>query len=138
MGADTQPAKPVRHLFAYGTLRPHLAPPEIRPRLAELERVGSATLPGARLYDLGEFPAAVPASGDEAVQGEVYRLPKQAGGLLRWLDEYEERELRPSRSLFVRHARSVRLRGGRRVRAWVYFYNRPVGRAKRIASGRFG
>ncbi|HVB40996.1 MAG TPA: gamma-glutamylcyclotransferase family protein [Terriglobales bacterium] len=127
--------QPVRHLFAYGTLLPDLAPPEVRPLIEELTRAQQATLLGARLYDLGDYPAAVPADAASTVRGRLYRLPGKSKPLLDRLDRYEEAG--PGKSLFNRKIGSVRLSDGRRLQAWVYFYNRSLGNAPLIASGSY-
>src|SRR5262245_46087756 len=110
-----------------------------------LERIGSGWIRAA-LYDLGPYPAALPApagtshtpSGtrsealetqgyarENTVYGEVYRMldPQSA---LRVLDEFEGYDgSRPDSSLFVRAQATVELVGGGTVDAWVYFYGRP-------------
>src|SRR5579871_961031 len=64
-----------RYLFAYGTLQPGLAPPEIAPLVARLEPLGPGSIPGL-LYDLGEYPGAIldPAS-PRTIWGTVFKLP---------------------------------------------------------------
>lgn len=131
--AKSKSPRGTRHLFVYGTLSPEHAPRGIRGLLSELSLVGAARLPGARLYDLGDYPGAVSDGERAAVAGQVFRLPTNSAALLKRLDEYEEID----RGLFVRRLCTVRLADGRRVRAWSYFYNRPVASARRIRSGRF-
>ena len=41
----------------------------------------------------------------------------------------------PDKSLYRRQQAEVALPDGSRALAWVYFYNAPLGRAPRIASG---
>ena len=88
----------------------------------------------ATLFDLGLYPAAIPAP-EGHVWGEVYRMT-DAPAVLAALDEIEgHREGDPDRSLYVRGEADVTLRGGGAARAWVYFYNAPLGQAPRIPSG---
>jgi gamma-glutamylcyclotransferase (GGCT)/AIG2-like uncharacterized protein YtfP len=88
----------------------------------------------AELYDLGIYPAAVPAP-DGQVWGEVYRM-KDADKALAGLDNIEGfTSTDPDRSLYVREEVDVQLTDGRTEQAWVYFYNAPLGRAERIVSG---
>jgi gamma-glutamylcyclotransferase (GGCT)/AIG2-like uncharacterized protein YtfP len=88
----------------------------------------------AALFDLGIYPAAVPAP-DGRVWGELYAM-REAPAVLAALDEIEGfRQGEPDTSLYTRVETPVTLEDGRVEQAWVYFYNAPLGRAPRIASG---
>lgn len=97
------------------------------------EFIGRGTI-AAELYDLGIYPAAVPAP-DGQVWGEVYRMKNRDKALagLDGIEGYSADD--PDRSLYVRQLVDVRLTDGRTEKAWVYFYNAPLGRAERIPSG---
>jgi gamma-glutamylcyclotransferase (GGCT)/AIG2-like uncharacterized protein YtfP len=87
-----------------------------------------------QLYDLGPYPAAVPAS-DGRVRGELYRV-KDAESVLAVLDDMEGYDQHnPDRSLYQRSRVAVTLPDGPPVEAWVYFYNAPLGQAPLIPSG---
>ena len=120
-------------VFFYGTLmRPFN---RARPlRVADhLVYMGRGTI-SAVLFDLGIYPAAVPAS-DATAWGEVYRMTHPAI-VLQVLDEFEGcRTEEPDSSLYTRDLTRVTLDDGRQVDAWAYFYNAPLGRAERIDSG---
>jgi gamma-glutamylcyclotransferase (GGCT)/AIG2-like uncharacterized protein YtfP len=89
---------------------------------------------GAALFDLGLYPAAVPAPEGQ-VWGEVYEMA-DPDAVLAALDDIEGyRPGRPDQSLYIRHQTEVRLADGTSAQAWVYFYNAPLGRATRILSG---
>ena len=88
----------------------------------------------AALFDLGIYPAAVPAA-DSRVRGEVYALT-DAAAALGALDELEGyRPTDPETSLYTRRRTLVSMDDGSTVEAWAYFYNAPLGRAERIESG---
>lgn len=88
----------------------------------------------AALFDLGIYPAAVPAS-DSRVWGEVFRAT-DTKAVLAALDEIEAyRPEEPESSLYTRVELPVTFADGRVANAWAYFYNAPLGRAPRIASG---
>ena len=88
----------------------------------------------AALFDLGIYPAAVPAENDR-VWGEVFEL-LEPEAVLSALDEIEGyRPGEPDSSLYIRSIVPVYLPGGGNEQAWVYFYNAPLGRAPRIDSG---
>ena len=120
-------------VFFYGTLMT----PFNRSGRARIEQhlslVGRGSI-AAALFDLGIYPAAVPAS-DGRVWGEVYEAIHPFV-VLQALDELEgSRPGDPETSLYNRVLTPVRLEDGRTVQAWAYFYNAPLGRAERIASG---
>lgn len=120
-------------IFFYGTL---MAPFNRTARLrvdAHLQYCGVGTIEAA-LFDLGIYPAAVPAT-DGLVHGEVYEMVHPTI-VLRTLDEFEGyRPGEHQQSLYTRRRTRVTLDDGQEVSAWAYFYNAPLGRAERIASG---
>lgn len=118
-------------VFFYGTL---MTPFNRTGRLDQLLSFrGHGTIRGA-LFDLGIYPAAVPAD-DGQVTGEVYELHSPLAAL-RVLDELEGyRPGDPETSLYTRRRTTVAMDDGTIVYAWAYFYNAPLGRAERIESG---
>jgi gamma-glutamylcyclotransferase (GGCT)/AIG2-like uncharacterized protein YtfP len=88
----------------------------------------------AALFDLGIYPAAVPAP-EGVVWGEIYEMA-EPDAVLAALDDIEGYRIDdPDKSLYARDQAEVTLPDGSIERAWVYFYNAPLGRAPRIASG---
>ena len=120
-------------VFFYGTL---MAGFDRRRRAGiddKLRYVGRGAIQGA-LFDLGIYPAAVPAP-EGHIWGEVYEMSDPAA-VLAALDDIEGyRDADPDRSLYTRSQTDVLLPDGNRALAWVYFYNAPLGRATRISSG---
>ena len=99
----------------------------------KLSFLGRGTIQAA-LFDLGLYPAAVPAP-DRRVRGEVYEVTDPAM-VLPALDTIEGyTPLQPDSSLYLRARADVTLDNGTLAPAWVYFYNAPLGRARRIQSG---
>ncbi|HXH05163.1 MAG TPA: gamma-glutamylcyclotransferase family protein [Vicinamibacterales bacterium] len=88
----------------------------------------------AALFDLGIYPAAVPAE-ETCVWGELYAMldPEAVLAALDGIEGYRPGD--PDHSLYVRSIADVTLGDGRIEPAWVYFYNAPLGRAERIESG---
>ncbi len=119
--------------FFYGTLMSGFKRPG-RARLdLMLEPVGRGSIHAA-LFDLGIYPAAVPAD-DASVWGEVYRM-RDVDSVLDALDEIEGyRPNEPDASLYTRVETPITFEDGTRSTAWAYFYNAPLGQAQRIASG---
>jgi gamma-glutamylcyclotransferase (GGCT)/AIG2-like uncharacterized protein YtfP len=120
-------------VFFYGTL---MAGFDRRRRAgidSHLAYIGRGAIQAA-LFDLGLYPAAVPAP-EGLVRGEVYEMAEPAT-VLHALDEIEGyRADDPDRSLYVRAQTDVQLPDESHALAWVYFYNAPLGRAPRIPSG---
>jgi gamma-glutamylcyclotransferase (GGCT)/AIG2-like uncharacterized protein YtfP len=121
------------HVFFYGTLMTPFSRPG-RQRIDEhLSYTGRGSI-SAALFDLGIYPAAVPAT-EGRVWGEVYEMLTPLA-VLHALDEIEGyRPGEPEASLYTRVRTPVTLENGRTVDAWAYFYNAPLGRAERIESG---
>jgi gamma-glutamylcyclotransferase (GGCT)/AIG2-like uncharacterized protein YtfP len=120
-------------VFFYGTL---MAGFDRRRRAGiddKLRYIGRGSIQGS-LFDLGLYPAAVPAA-DGHVWGEVYEMTA-SDVVLAALDDIEGyHHDDPERSLYRREQVNVALPDGSHASAWVYFYNAPLGRASKIASG---
>lgn len=120
-------------VFFYGTL---MAGFDRRRRAgidAQLTYIGRGAIRAA-LFDLGLYPAAIPAP-DGHVWGEVYAMADPQA-VLKALDEIEGYSHDdPDRSLYIRRETDVLLPDSTMATAFVYFYNAPLGRAPRISSG---
>lgn len=122
------------HVFFYGTLMSPFNRPGRQRITSKLTFEGRGSMKAA-LFDLGIYPAAVPAEDQSVVWGEVYETSDVAA-VLSVLDEIEGyRPSEPERSLYTRVLTDVTLDTGRVEKAWAYFYNAPLGRAERIPSG---
>jgi gamma-glutamylcyclotransferase (GGCT)/AIG2-like uncharacterized protein YtfP len=122
------------HVFFYGTLMAPFNRPGRQRITSQLTFIGRGSIRAA-LFDLGIYPAAIPSDDDSKVWGEVYQISELAT-VLEVLDEIEGyRPNEPDRSLYMRVRADVSLEDGRVIDAWTYFYNAPLGRAQRIASG---
>jgi gamma-glutamylcyclotransferase (GGCT)/AIG2-like uncharacterized protein YtfP len=120
-------------VFFYGTLMTPFNRTGRRGLDQHLEYKGRGTIEAA-LFDLGIYPAAVPAD-DGRVWGEVYQMTHPVV-VLRALDEIEGYSpSEPESSLYWRKGTTVTMEDGAVVYASAYFYNAPLGRAERIESG---
>ena len=121
------------YAFFYGTLMKGFDRRRRAGIEAQMSYVGRGWIQAA-LFDLGIYPAAVPAA-DGRVWGEVYQMDPEPTVLAK-LDEIEGYAPDdPDHSLYVRASVPVTMDDGRRLDGWVYFYNAPLGQAQRIASG---
>jgi len=124
-----------RFIFFYGTLMTPFNRPGRRLIDSQLIFKGRGSI-AAALFDLGIYPAAVPAEpGHARVRGETYEMTDPAA-VLDVLDEFEGYvPMEPDTSLYTRQVTPVTLDDGNTIEAWAYFYNAPLGRAERIPSG---
>jgi gamma-glutamylcyclotransferase (GGCT)/AIG2-like uncharacterized protein YtfP len=122
------------HVFFYGTLMSPFNRPGRQRITPKLVAKGRGTIRAA-LFDLGIYPAAIPADDNSVVWGEVYETsdPQSVLAVLDEIEGYRQNE--PDRSLYTRALTDVTLENGRTEKAWAYFYNAPLGRAQRIISG---
>ena len=120
-------------VFFYGTLMSGFRRPGHAGLDHQLRPVGRGRIHAA-LFDLGIYPAAIPAE-DTQVWGEVHRM-LDSNTVLDTLDNIEGfRPSEPDASLYTRVVTAVTFEDGHIAPAWVYFYNAPLGRAERIESG---
>ncbi|WP_111307018.1 gamma-glutamylcyclotransferase family protein [Confluentibacter sediminis] len=124
-------------LFVYGTLM-HTANNGVSRFLrAHSEFVGDAYIYG-RLYDLGDYPGAVP-SGDasERVYGHVFKV-MDADAVFKVLDDYEGiGDGDPHVYAYVRRSVTAYLGDGTEVSTWFYAYHFPTDALRLIPSGRY-
>jgi gamma-glutamylcyclotransferase (GGCT)/AIG2-like uncharacterized protein YtfP len=124
-----------QYLFVYGTLQPRHAPAKMARLAAKLRPVGKGFIRGV-LYDLGEYPGAVPdLNAKRRIAGTVMELP-QDKSVLRELDAFEGFDPEaPERSEFVRQQHTVELSAGEMLECWIYRYNGKPDATCIIASG---
>ncbi|HLZ88747.1 MAG TPA: gamma-glutamylcyclotransferase family protein [Puia sp.] len=110
------------YLFVYGTLRKNYDLKLKEKVKGGLAYVGQAKI-GAALYDIGRYPGAVKDRTGKEVVGDVFLVsdPAAVFGVLDKYEGFEER--RAADSEFVRRKGKVRLRGGKELNAWIYWYN---------------
>ncbi|MDH4246918.1 MAG: gamma-glutamylcyclotransferase [Deltaproteobacteria bacterium] len=128
-------------LFVYGTLRKGFGHSLHRTIESHARFLGLARFKGV-LYDLGPYPAVVPApaSGSpdadaRGVLGEVYAL-NHPGPLLKALDLYEGCvEPRRPAAEYRRERVSITLEDGTPAQAWIYLYNHSPLEARQIPEG---
>jgi gamma-glutamylcyclotransferase (GGCT)/AIG2-like uncharacterized protein YtfP len=114
-------------LFVYGSLRKDFNHPAHQFISRYFNLVCSATIKG-RLYDLGEYPAALPTNTEHIIKGELYEIkrPDEFCYAIAQLDDYEgiipEEGLQ---ALYRREIVAVSTPNGE-IYAWVYWYNGSV------------
>jgi len=120
-------------LFVYGSLRSDSRHPAHAYISEHFVLQGHARVKG-KIYDLGEYPGAVPTSEPHFINGELYRLKE--GQDFSWaiaqLDDYEGTNETPP--LYVRETALVYFNNDTTT-AWIYWYNMPVEGRPWITSG---
>ncbi len=103
------------YLFVYGTLRNDYDL-KLKNRVSkDMKYIGKAKV-DATLYNLGKYPGAIKEKDNKnEVVGDVF-LINDSERIFRILDEYEGTE-------FSRKKDIVKLKSGKLVNAWIYWYN---------------
>jgi len=128
---------PDYQLFVYGSLRKgfhHAAYEYIR---RYFDFVSDAQVQGI-LFDMGEFPAAVPTTAGAMIIGELYRIREidELDWALGQLDDYEGVNPEENEPLLYRRDRSlVFLPDGTETTAYIYWFNGDTTGKPIIASG---
>src|SRR4051812_41588967 len=123
-------------LFVYGTLMRGFDHPMAKLLSRSAEFIGNARCRG-RLYMVKHYPGLeLSDDADDAVFGELVRLHTPEASIITF-DDYEGCGPDVASPQYVRQMLPVTLDEGTVSEAWIYVYNRPVAKLKRIMSGRF-
>ena len=106
-----------RYIFVYGTLKKG---ERAHSYLEKAYYIGEGEIEGFCLYDLGEYPGIKRCNGK--VKGEVYLVDENT---LKILDEYEGKD-------YKRIEVEVKMKNGRKIKAWCYEYLGEVKEENRI------
>jgi len=122
-------------LFVYGTLRSGFQSPAYTYISRYFTLVSEAKVKG-RLYDLGEYPAAVPVDEEHFIIGELYCInhPDEMPWALAQLDDYEGVNTENEPPLYTRKETTVYINDATTT-AWTYWYAGPVNDKPAIESG---
>ena len=126
----------VYQLFVYGSLRSGFRSPVYEYISRFFSFVGDATVKG-KLYDLGEYPAAIPVESAIFIKGELYTAKNQQefSWAIGQLDDYEGVNVETGEvPLYLRKVSAVYI-NDKVVDAWVYWYNGDVTGKPVIESG---
>ncbi len=127
----------VTKLFVYGSLRSGFQSNAYHYISHYFTLLGHATVNG-RLYDLGEYPAALPAPGaDSLIHGELYDLNEKNafGWVFGQLDDYEGVVTEEGETAMYRRELVTANINGQEAIAWIYWYNGDVTGKPVVPSG---
>lgn len=130
------PATGLYKLFVYGSLRSGFHSPAYE-YISRYFSLCSAAKVKGKLYDMGEFPAAVPTDEECYITGELYEVKQvnEFSWAIAQLDDYEGVHVEPGEpQLYVRETAQVTGPSGTET-AWIYWYHGDVSGKPLIASG---
>ena len=129
--------RPVNYqLFVYGSLRRgfHSTAYEYISRFFTF--VSDAKVKG-KLYDMGEFPAAIPTSDNTFIIGELYTINQENefSWAIGQLDDYEGLNVEADEVQLYRRDLTEVYFNDQLTHAWIYWYNGDVSGRPLIESG---
>lgn len=126
----------VYRIFVYGSLRSGFPSDAYQYISKYFTLIGEAKVKG-KLYDLGEYPAALPTNDDCFIVGELYNITNvdEFNRAMEQLDDYEGLHVEfGEKPLYRRKLANVFL-NDTSVKAWVYWYNNDIAGKPLIVSG---
>lgn len=126
----------IYQLFVYGSLRSGFRSPVYEYISRFFKFIGEAKVKG-KLYDMGSYPAGVPAEDDSFIIGELYQAKNEHefSWAIGQLDDYEGVAVEPDEvQLYRREVTEVHFNNDI-SKAWIYWYNGNVANRPVIASG---
>lgn len=124
------------NLFVYGSLRSYFRSPAYDYIARYFDLIGDATVKG-KLYDMGDYPAAVQDADGSTIKGELYRIKneREFAWAICQLDDYEGVLVEPNESPLYRREIVDVATDRSAERAWIYWFNGDVNGMPQIASG---
>jgi len=126
----------LHRIFVYGSLRSGFHHPAYAYISRYFTLVSEGKIKG-KLYDMGEYPAAVPTDDDFFIVGELYKInhPEEFNWAMAQLDDYEGLNTENNElPLYRREPATIYLNGGTET-AWVYWFNDDTKGRPVVASG---
>ena len=123
-------------VFVYGSLRSGFQSTAYEYISRYFNFFGEAKVKG-KLFDLGEYPGAVPTQDDSFIRGELYivKNENEFSWAIAQLDDYEGVLVEPNeKPLYRREIADIYVNDAI-VPAWIYWYNGDVSDKPVISSG---
>lgn len=126
----------ITRLFVYGSLRRGFRSPAYEYISRFFTFIGEARVKG-KLFDMGSYPAGVPAQENIFISGELYQMKEEAdfSWVIGQLDDYEGVNVEPDEMQLYRREITDVVLGDDIFPAWIYWYNGDVSGKPLIASG---
>lgn len=129
-------APAIYSLFVYGSLRSGFQSEAYEYMSRYFQLLGNGRVKG-QLYDLGDYPAAIPVSDDQFIYGELYEVKNtdEFSYVIGQLDDYEGVLVEDGEQPLYRRELVTVETGQGPVTAWVYWYNGNITGKPPIPSG---
>jgi len=123
-------------LFVYGSLRSGFHSPAFEYISGFFSFAGEAKVKG-KLYDMGEYPAAVPTTENFLIVGELYSIKNknEFSWAIGQLDDYEGLNVEAGEIQLYRRDLTEVYFNDKITHAWIYWYNADVSGRPLIDSG---
>lgn len=124
------------YLFVYGSLRSGFPSPAFQYINPYFKLVAAGKVKG-KLYDLGEYPAALPTADENYIIGELYEANSQEefNWAISQLDGYEGVHPEEGEEQLYDRALTTAFANGNEYTAWIYWYKGDVMGKPIIESG---
>jgi gamma-glutamylcyclotransferase (GGCT)/AIG2-like uncharacterized protein YtfP len=126
----------IYHLFVYGSLRSGFRSPAYEYISRFFNFIGEARVKG-KLFDMGSYPGAVPASDDAFIIGELYIIKDDSdfSWAIGQLDDYEGVNVESDEMQLYRRELADVFINNEVIPAWIYWYSGNVNGRPEIVSG---
>jgi gamma-glutamylcyclotransferase (GGCT)/AIG2-like uncharacterized protein YtfP len=126
----------VNQIFVYGSLRSGFHAPAFEYISRYFTLRTPAKVKGL-LYDMGEYPAAIPTNDNFYIVGELYAIkhPEEFSWAMEQLDAYEGINSEPEDGMSFRRDLVTVYTPTDTTTAWVYWFNEPIVEKPIISSG---
>ena len=123
-------------LFVYGSLRSGFHHPAYQYISDYFTLVGDAKTKG-ELFDMGEYPAALPTTKEKFIIGELYKIKNEDefGWAIGQLDDYEGVVVEDGEKPLYKRSKTNVWINDHEQEAWIYWYNSDVHECPVIESG---
>ena len=123
-------------LFVYGSLRSGFRSPAYEYISRYFHLVGPAKVRG-KLFDLGNYPAAIPTTEDRFIIGELYKIKneKEFSWAIGQLDDYEGIDVAYDETALYRRDVTEVFIDNNVTTAWIYWFCGDVADKPLIESG---
>lgn len=124
------------HLFVYGSLRSGFNHPAYA-YISKYFTFKAEALVKGKLYQLPNYPAAIPTDEELFIKGELYEMiePAESSWAFAQLDEYEGVKPEDGSMPFYNRVLTKVYFNNQNLQAWVYWYNQSVEAGVYIESG---